>query len=177
MARLLAGELDEHGYRGLLAAQWRLLSAWEAERAGDIDALRVRHGWPYASRAEALACDLAAMGVTPATARERGLDTAPLRGRPASPDVLAPEAWGQLYVVEGSALGGRFIVKLLRRKFPALPHRFYGVGEQATGPWRRFQSLLDQALGEPSAIHAAVEGARRMFARYQQTLQDDAAHV
>jgi heme oxygenase len=86
-------------------------------------------------------------------------------------------AWGELYVIEGSALGGRIIVKRLRERFPALPHHFYAIGENAGEPWPRFQSVLDRALVEPAALQAAIDGALRMFARFQQTLQDDIPHV
>jgi heme oxygenase len=87
------------------------------------------------------------------------------------------EAWGELYVVEGSALGGRVIVKRLRQRFPGLPHHFYAIGEHAEAPWRRFQSVLDRVLAGPDALAAAVDGALRMFARFEQTLQDDPTHV
>jgi heme oxygenase len=84
--------------------------------------------------------------------------------------------WGELYVVEGSALGGRVIARRLRELYPQLSHTFYAVGENAPSNWRRFQSLLDHALPDAASQQAAVEAARRMFAQFQQTLTDPAAH-
>jgi heme oxygenase len=84
--------------------------------------------------------------------------------------------WGELYVIEGSALGGRVIARRLRELYPQLSHTFYAVGENAPSNWRRFQSLLDHALPDAASQQAAVEAARRMFAQFQQTLTDPAAH-
>lgn len=169
MRRMLSGALDEAGYRALLAAQWDLLSEWEADRSTWLAGIGAAQGWHYASRATALAKDLEDLshGHTHAGARP-ARDS--LWGR-------EPQAWGELYVIEGSALGGRVIVKRLRERFPALPHRFYAIGENADAPWRRFQGLLDRVLAEPAALRRAVEGALRMFARYRKTLQDHASHV
>ncbi|HEY4294471.1 biliverdin-producing heme oxygenase [Luteibacter sp.] len=197
MQRLLAGELDEGGYRSLLEAQWGLLEGWESERWDWLTEIGPTHHWRYLSRATALKRDL-----TPErdSAPERDLaperDRAPVGARPArdslSRKAAGPvahglktcraqgallQAWGELYVIEGSALGGRIIVKHLRERFPALPHHFYAIGENADEPWPRFQSVLDRVLAEPAALQAAIDGALRMFARFQQTLQDDAAHV
>ena len=175
MRNLVAGELDDLGYERLLAAQWQLLSQWEAERSAWLDTLHALHGWSYASRAAALRRDLAATG--------RRRDLLPESRQTAVPplriptDDALPAALGELYVIEGSALGGRVIVKGLRERFPHLPHHFYAIGEGAAAPWRRFQALLDDVLTDPASLAAAIDAARRMFARFQQTLQDSPAHV
>ena len=83
---------------------------------------------------------------------------------------------GCRYVLEGSALGGRVIVRRLRELYPQLSHTFYAVGENAPASWRRFQSLLDHALPDEASHGAAAHAAQRMFARFQQTLKDPAAH-
>ena len=81
--------------------------------------------------------------------------------------------WG---VLAWEPLGGRLIVRILRDTFPDLPHHFYALGE--SGPsWHRFQDLLDAHLPDASARQVAVDGALAMFARFQHSLQDDAAHV
>jgi heme oxygenase len=81
-------------------------------------------------------------------------------------------AWGELYVVEGSALGGRLIVRRLRELHPYREHRFYAVGEDAPAAWRRFQHLLDTHLPDDASCRAAVDGARGMFARFRRTLKE-----
>ncbi|MDR6644541.1 heme oxygenase [Luteibacter sp. 1214] len=85
--------------------------------------------------------------------------------------------WGELYVIEGSALGGRLIVRRLRELYPDRDHRFYAIGEEAPSAWRRFQHILDTQLHDDASHRAAVDGARRMFARFRQTLMEPAAHV
>ena len=105
-------------------------------------------------------------------------EAAPTRASSSTKAISSSEAaaWGELYVIEGSALGGRVIVRRLRELYPQLPHQFYAVGENAPSHWRRFQSLLDHALVDEASQEAAVHAAQRMFARFQQTLEDPAAH-
>ncbi|MGF6712039.1 heme oxygenase [Luteibacter sp. W1I16] len=165
MRRLLAGDMDEADYRRLLLAQWPLFSEWEAERRQWLAETAAASGWVYVSRAERLAEDLFDAGAAIAASAA----IAP----PGKPNATA---WGELYVIEGSALGGRLIARHLRERFPHLPHRFYTVGEQLTAPWRSFQAILDEALTGEAARRDAVDGARRMFARFQHVLQDDATH-
>ncbi|MGE7138360.1 biliverdin-producing heme oxygenase [Luteibacter sp. NPDC031894] len=165
MVRLLSGDLDEGGYRRLLDLQQALFLEWENQRGSWLAGAVANAGWRYVSRAQCLATDIGNFGKAPGLVREPALA---IDGEQA--------AWGELYVIEGSALGGRLIVKRLRERFPSLPHHFYAIGESDTGSWRRFQAVLDRELAGPDALQAAVDGALRMFARFQQTLKDDAAH-
>lgn len=163
MGHLLAGTLDDAGYRRLLLAQLGLFEAWEGERAGWL--AQVASRWAYRSRGMALRADLVG-----APAADEGAPS------PAGSPAADATCWGELYVVEGSALGGRLIVRILRNTLPDLPHHFYALGE--SGPsWHRFQDLLDAHLPDASARQVAVDGALAMFARFQHSLQDDAAHV
>lgn len=180
MRRLLSGELDEAGYRGLLEAQLALFRAWESERAAWLEGIATAPGWRYVSRATALEADLA--GRLCLSGAERMSRQSPALRQPLSrPGALLQgisqpsAAWGELYVVEGSALGGRMIVAGLRRRFPHLPHHFYGLGE-ATPPWRELQGLLDRVLNDGAAQDTATAAARAMFARFQRTLQDHSPH-
>ena len=197
MRRLLAGELDEAGYRGLLEAQLTLFRAWESERASWLSGIAIAPGWRYVSRAAALEVDLAAMASVDdsvpldtaaslacrsAPGREgAGVNAGDWREEPSRPGALLQgvsqpsAAWGELYVIEGSALGGRMIIAGLRTRFPHLPHHFYGVGE-GTPPWRRLQGLLDRVLNDRPSQEAATAAALAMFARFQRTLQDHSPH-
>ena len=186
MRLLLAGELDASGYAGLLRAQLALFRAWEAERSGWLAGLEE---WRYVSRASLIEADLCRSRFIGDSARNNATYTAaaPIADESAPTEHGAGQvaarraeqgaaAWGELYVIEGSALGGRVIVRRLRELYPALPHHFYAVGENAPASWRRFQSLLDHVLPDEASQEAAVNAARQMFARFQQTLKDPAAH-
>jgi heme oxygenase len=183
MRLLLAGELGETGYAALLRAQLSLFRKWEAARSNWLAGLTE---WRYTSRATLIEADLRESrfsGDAPCGSRFSGdaFGDDP-RYESATPiaDKSAPTEgnayWGELYVIEGSALGGRVIARRLRELYPQLSHTFYAVGENAPSNWRRFQSLLDHALPDAASQQAAVEAARRMFAQFQQTLTDPAAH-
>ncbi len=192
MRRLLAGELEEAGYRRMLDAQRVLFDTWERERGAWLLDIATTSGWRYVSRAAALEADLSAMVPKTAACSSAPAPACPDASRRFSrprqdvsrPGALLPEpraysdhpcAWGELYVIEGSALGGRMIVAGLRQRFPHLPHHFYALGE-GTPPWRRFQGLLDRVLNDSAAQAAATDAAVAMFARFQRTLQDDSPH-
>lgn len=193
MRLLLAGELDEVGYAGLLRAQLGLFREWEAERREWLAGLSE---WRYVSRASLIDADLSTAAQVLCRSRFIGdpaHDNAIYSAATSIADKSAPTehgaavehgavaehgaaAWGELYVIEGSALGGRVIVRRLRELYPQLSHTFYGVGENAPAGWRRFQSLLDHALPDEASQEAAADAAQRMFARFQQMLKDPAPH-
>lgn len=69
------------------------------------------------------------------------------------------EAFGALYVLEGSTLGGRMIAKMLLRN-PAVSlngglHFFNGYGEATAAKWKLFLEVLD-TQAELSSIVAAA---------------------
>ena len=86
-------------------------------------------------------------------------------------------AWGALYVVEGSTLGGQHILRLLEgsalvRSHGLTPKRglsyFAGYGERTGDMWRRFLTTLgDAAAADPAGHDAIIEGARRTFALFE----------
>jgi heme oxygenase (biliverdin-IX-beta and delta-forming) len=195
MQALMSGAMDEAGYVDLLAAQRRLFREWEGERAAAIAAIAT--AWPYESRIPALDNDITAPGgvlvgatlgaitgpetaTDPAAPREKmsRAGRAPTGGCGADAiGGVVAVFWGELYVIEGSALGAQVIVRHLRQRFPARPHHYYGLGEHAPGRWRRFQDTLDRALPDTASQQLALAGAQRMFARFQRTLQDPGHHV
>ncbi|MEX1828637.1 biliverdin-producing heme oxygenase [Luteibacter sp. CQ10] len=186
MRRLMDGRMDQAGYEVLLAAQLKLFREWEAERGKWLAGISPH--WLYLSRIAALETDTRFCGGQVATRSGIADESAPTEQGPApyrtplgrsrfSGDSQDATNWGELYVIEGSTLGARLIVKHLRERFPAHPHRYYAMGETTPARWRRFQSLLDAELTDDDARHHAVEGAHHMFARFRQALQDPAAHV
>lgn len=187
MRRLMEGMLSEAGYATLLRAQLGLFEAWEAERGAWLRGAAARAGWAYVSRAGLLRQDLGMgrgemgrdddLAIAHIVGSYSGEDSQ--AGRPpvgahdvGDPTHDTPTAWGELYVVEGSALGGRLIARRLRELYPDREHRFYAVGEDAPSAWRRFQHLLDTHLPDDASCRAAVDGARGMFARFRRTLKE-----
>lgn len=75
-------------------------------------------------------------------------------------------AWGAIYVMEGSALGGQFISHSLHE---AGLHRaggasyFRGWGAATGGMWREVRGLLEAELDSPAATAQACEAARQAF--------------
>ena len=77
-------------------------------------------------------------------------------------------AAGVAYVVEGSTLGGRFILTHMKGALGHLIGRatafLAGYGEHTGSMWKQFTALCDRVLSDDAAIDAAVAGARETFA-------------
>jgi heme oxygenase len=105
-----------------------------------------------------IARDLAALGSEP--------------GPVEAPDTFGttsfPHALGSFYVMEGSTLGGRIILRHLETQGIDVPTGamsfFAGYGTETGSMWRGFVAKLD-AFGElsPTSCLAVQEGARRTF--------------
>jgi heme oxygenase len=113
------------------------LAAWEPTVAAALPA--PWHAWLAArSRRPFLRQDLAALGIAPADAPARV---------PALPDAAA--AWGSVYVMEGSALGGQVVTRSLAEA-GLHPHRgaayFHGWGGETPAMWRDFRATLERQL-------------------------------
>lgn len=139
---------DRDDYRRMLAAHARVVPAIEAALArGDV----ANELPAWTPRTSLLAADLAALGA----AMPAPLPFALPQGEP------APAAWGALYVVEGSRLGGQL---LARRVGSGMPHA-YLAARHAPGAWRALLASLEaRAAAAPPAWGAAViAGARATF--------------
>lgn len=167
MRALLHGDLNAEGYRRLLLGQYALHRAWESTHANWIGGALAAAGWPYQSRCERLVRDFAEWELQPGPEHDR------LSPRPASRFVGSPSAsWGELYVIEGSALGGQLIARHLERLFPDYGHAFFRIGrETVSESWRTFQSMLDRHLPDPVSQSEAVSAAKAMFHRAQRMLE------
>lgn len=97
----------------------------------------------------------------------RVLGAAPLGGPVAVPELATPAAaWGSLYVMEGSALGGQVITRELARVglHPAAGAAyFHGFGPATGAMWREFRALLETELAPAERIPPACEAARQTF--------------
>jgi heme oxygenase len=167
MQALLHGRLDAVAYTRLLLAQYAMHRAWETERATWLRGELADAGWHYASRSERLARDLTDWGLCPEN------EPSPLPAAPISQVIGNPSAsLGELYVIEGSALGGQILARLLEQRFPGHAHHFFRLGQEAgRGTWRTFQSMLDSQLSTPMQQQAAIAAARNMFGRAQRMLE------
>ena len=127
---------------------------------GDRDWFIERDRWPM------LRADLACLGLPEPAADPAAAD----------PDVPALDscaaAWGSLYVIEGSALGGRVIVRRLaaagldRGRGAAW---FDGWGERTAERWKDFRGRLERRVAADE-IDSAVAAANATFDRLQACL-------
>jgi heme oxygenase len=72
---------------------------------------------------------------------------------------------GALYVLEGSRLGGRFLVRQVPQGFP----RAYLDADQATEKWRNLLDRLETILYQPAALQSALTAAHQVFATFERS--------
>jgi len=142
-------------YGRVLQAFESFLEPWEQSVAAALPARW--HGWLHQrSRRFFLGEDLAALSLSP------------LRATPPFVPRLAGNAaaWGSLYVMEGSALGGQVITRALARA-GVVPGRgaayFHGWGDDTHAMWQEFMAQLESELATPAAIAAACTAASDTF--------------
>ncbi|NGM38289.1 biliverdin-producing heme oxygenase [Methylobacterium sp. DB0501] len=144
------------GYRALLARFWGLHVVLEPALADVLDDPTF---FDPRRRLGHLAADL----------RLLGLDDAAIEALPRASMILPSnrdQAFGALYVLEGSTLGGQVIAKQIGRQLGLSPDhgcRYYAAHGRETGPmWKRFrQRLTEEArAGDPDVI---VASATRTF--------------
>lgn len=150
-------------YRALLARFWGFHRAWEdaAEAAiGDPAFFRPRR------KVDLIARDLSALGLAPSA-----INALPLS--PPLPMPTSAAAYGALYVVEGSTLGGAVIARLAERRLGLTLEtgcayfRAYGA---ATGAmWTALRARL-LAMSSPVADDEILASADRTFAAMQEWL-------
>lgn len=153
MQAVVADDLDRAHYRDHLV---RLLAFYDPTEAAladvpgldrwlpDLGERLVKAGW--------LREDLTALG--------------PEQEAPSAyvPALALPDAFGVLYVIEGSTLGGRIIERQLGRSLGVTPDdgaRFYHSYGDDRGPrWTAFKGALDAYGAEhPEAVDAVVRAA------------------
>lgn len=112
--------------------------------------------WLVRQRRGALQSDLAALSVQP-------LAPVGIELRPSLPSVA-----GVLYVLEGSRLGGKLLVRRVVSVSEAVPAAFleHGSGSQL---WRSYLNWLDSQSFGPASRREAVTSARSVFDLYTAT--------
>lgn len=145
---------DPVHYAGVLQVLDAFLAAWEPAVAAALpppwgEWLRARSRRPFLRR------DLRALSV-PALDRVPALPPLP----------SAAAAWGSVYVLEGSALGGQVITRSLAEA-GIHPHNgaayFHGWGDATGRMWREVRGLLQAQLGAPGSLAEACQAARQTF--------------
>ena len=146
---------DRGHYGRVLLAFDSFLAPWEQSVASALPARW--QGWLHQrSRRPFLRKDLAALSLSP---------------RPAAPLAMPrlagnSAAWGSLYVMEGSALGGQVITRALA---PAglLPDQgasyFHGWGADTTAMWQDFLLQLQAEVATSAAVESACAAACETF--------------
>lgn len=160
--RLLALEapMPRARYAAILVGFQRFLTAWEAELR---EAMPPRlHGWLAArGRLGFVAQDLAYLRQDLPRLPEHAIP----RCLPAS---SVPAAFGSLYVIEGSALGGQVITPRLKRDLGLEPgcgaSYFHGFGDLTGGMWREFRLRAAEEIGaDPIRRREACAAAEQTF--------------
>lgn len=127
----------------------------------------------------ALLRDLEYLGVRVPSGRVR-VPSGPLHPEdiPAS-TWTAEHAWGLLYVLEGSTLGGQVIAAHLGNPLSLTSGAgmafFTGYGSRTGSMWKEFLRALQQHVRDAAQIGAAVMAARWFFARVAAYAAEDAA--
>ncbi|TFD49643.1 hypothetical protein E3T55_11255 [Cryobacterium frigoriphilum] len=139
-----------HGFHraaevSLADSQWA--QAWAVL---DIDLRRFR-------RSHLIEKDLQDMQASPP------VDASPITGISCFPGML-----GCLYVLEGSALGGRVIGPAIRSSIGEVPTRFFESGDRGhPSPWRTLTEALQRFDGGADGSSLVVDGARRTFLSFE----------
>ena len=85
------------------------------------------------------------------------------------------QALGALYVMEGSTLGGVYIVKMIQRKLSGnenIFHFFSGYGDRNPMMWDRFKKALDNSTVEEEDVALIVSGAEETFHKFYEWIKN-----
>lgn len=155
-------ESDRESYVGFLTALARVVPALEAGlEAGGVESLLP--DWPERRRAAALRNDLDELGATMPEAK------------PVAPPHGEAELLGMLYVLEGSRLGGKLLLRrALDNPDPAVraATRYLSHGADRD-LWPRFLECLESSPAVAAHPQDAVRGARIAFGLFS----DQPAHA
>ncbi|WP_232537410.1 biliverdin-producing heme oxygenase [Cystobacter fuscus] len=165
VVRLMAPELSVSGYRAHLEALHALHAFLEPAVAEHLEVSHPELRVNERRKLHLLREDLLALG-------HDALSLArlpPLARPPALPGV--PEAFGALYVLEGSTLGGQLILRHLVRHFEGRPVGrfafFRAYGENVGPMWKSFGDALLRACPEPALAPRVIRGAQATFDAFE----------
>lgn len=161
----LDAQIDRGRYAAILQGFDVFLSAWEPAVTSTLPE-RLQGGFMARSRLAFLHQDLATLGLERADGAVAAL---PDLGTPAA-------AFGSMYVIEGSALGGQVISRQLSGRFGdgrcSGAAYFHGWGDQTGRMWREFREQLEVEVGDdPVDLQAACVAAVQTFDALASTVQ------
>ena len=139
-------------YKKLLLYNYKLINQYEpqiAEKLKDHTDLKL----DLRSKIEALKIDLENLNIAIETEN------------PISNLENEAEAFGALYVMEGSTLGGNVIAKQLKKnpEFENVEFNYFGMYGENTGPyWQEFKSIIDEQITEEQ-YEDCVNGAKKAY--------------
>lgn len=113
--------------------------------------------WPQRTRSEALRQDLQALGET---VEPLNLDIDP---------VGEPFALGALYTLEGSRLGGRYLLETVKRARANPPAEFLKHGD--TRLWGSFCAQLEASPQAHAHLDDVITGARYAFSVFERAMR------
>ncbi len=159
---------DVEQYRDLLVRFHGFYAAMETQLESVGDWSTVGLDLTERRKAAWITSDLAALGADAATAPACD-DLAPLPG--------LGHAFGGLYVLEGSTLGGRAISNMMQGSaVPENARRFFAGYETETGPkWKAFGAALEQYVADSGQGDDVIAGANAVFASMERWMQKTAA--
>ncbi|WP_049871283.1 biliverdin-producing heme oxygenase [Ramlibacter tataouinensis] len=153
----LDGAFGLDHYAGVLWGFAAFLPPWEQQLRAALPA-PLRAWFDARRRAPLVQQDLRALGLEAAGAAK----VAPLVPLP-----TAAAAFGSLYVMEGSALGGQLISRGLAERHGIVPTNggayFFGAGPGTGALWREFRGLLERNVTTPEACEQACTAAVQTF--------------
>jgi heme oxygenase len=79
------------------------------------------------------------------------------------------QALGAIYVMEGSTLGGVYIIKMIQKKLSGnknIFHFFSGYGDRNPLMWSRFKKALDHSTVEEEEMALILSGAEDSFHKF-----------
>ena len=158
MGKAMQSPLDVPAYAMVLRCFLSFVRPLEARLNTEVDwaALGLDHDTRH--KTQWLEHDLALLGIDPAAV-------------PDAPEAPAPnglaEAFGCRYVLEGSTLGGQYIVKHLRKELPtelaeAIAY-FDGYGGETGSKWKAFRAFGNELITDSAEIDAACRAANHTF--------------
>ncbi len=156
-------------YRAFLESFFRFLRPLEAA-LGALDLTQLVFDYSARRKLAWLAADLTDLGHT-----AESLNALPeFRGVPQLSDPV--EAFGALYVIEGSSLGRQVMLGKLGKSLGVRPDwagRFFsGYGKQTGEMWRGFVAVLNEAGRRPEAAALIEHSAVATFAAFEACLTE-----
>ncbi|MGH2623574.1 MAG: biliverdin-producing heme oxygenase [Sphingobacterium sp.] len=89
------------------------------------------------------------------------------------PIINKNQAIGALYVLEGSIMGGPYIVKMLQQRGIEKGFNFFnGYGEQSGQKWGEFTGIINSEIADENDIEETILSAKNTFQQFTNTFNN-----